>query len=768
MTLKNTLIFVFIVLFNFKSTCQREANIWYFGENAGLDFNNSNPIPLLDGQLNSEEGSTVMSDVNGELLFYTDGVTVWNKQHQVMLNGNELNGHQSSFQSSIIIPKPANTDIYYIFTTDSDVNSNGLQYSEVDMSLDNGLGGITSVKNRLLHTPVPEFLAATKSSESNSYWLVSHKWDSNDFIAFNISESGVNETPVTSTVGSFVQFAGFQGSIKISPDGTQLAMGSVHEDLQLFDFDASSGIVSNPRVLHSGSIYSGLAFAPNNKVLYSVQNSNVYQYNLEGQTLTEIINSRRQLNINQESCIDENKCIFGTQLAPNGKIYFAKRNSAYLSVVHSPDNLVQPDFEEDDLYLAGLMSREGLPSFVSTFLQDGISFTNTCYGAETQFSLINNRSYNNIHWNFGDPASGIDNTSTLASPTHIFSAPGTYQVTVSITYGTEVVELTISVTIFNMPFAYEPNDMLNCDGDLFNLNDQNSQILNGQSLTEFTLTYHISPFDANEGINPVNTNFSSTVNPQIIYARLENTNNPECYDTTAFSLETISVPNLSLADTYYLCENSSLTISINENFDNYLWSTGETSSSIIISTPGKYSITVSNNDSLGCEFTETITVLQSEISVINDIDVIDFTAFDNSIIINVSGNGDYEYSLDNVIYQDSNQFNNLSVDEYTVYVRDKLGCGVVAETVYLLGAPIFFTPNGDGNNDTWQITNGFTEPTNVIRIFDRYGKLIKQLSPIGLGWDGTYNGNLMPTSDYWFTVERQDGRTYTGHFTLKR
>ena len=149
------LIYSLFLLFSWVSFTQNEANIWYFGENAGLDFNNSNPIPLLDGQLNSEEGSTVMSDVNGELLFYTDGVTVWNKQHQVMLNGNGLNGHQSSFQSSIIIPKPANTDIYYIFTTDSDVNSKGLQYSEVDMSLDNGLGLITSVKNRLLHTPVP-------------------------------------------------------------------------------------------------------------------------------------------------------------------------------------------------------------------------------------------------------------------------------------------------------------------------------------------------------------------------------------------------------------------------------------------------------------------------------------------------------------------------------------------------------------------------------------------------------------------------------------
>ena len=186
------LLIIIIVLFIFNVT-QNEANIWYFGENAGLDFNSGSPVALLDGQLNTLEGCSTISDTNGNLLFYSDGVTVWNRNHGVMLNGTGLNGHESSTHSALVVPKPNDPNIYYIFTVDQPfVGANGIQYSEVDMTLDSGLGGITANKNIILHTPTTEKLTAIKKSGGTGFWVLSHKLNSNEFIAYEVTASGVN------------------------------------------------------------------------------------------------------------------------------------------------------------------------------------------------------------------------------------------------------------------------------------------------------------------------------------------------------------------------------------------------------------------------------------------------------------------------------------------------------------------------------------------------------------------------------------------------
>ena len=169
-----------------------------------------------------------------------------------------------------------------------------------------------------------------------------------------------------------------------------------------------------------------------------------------------------------------------------------------------------------------------------------------------------------------------------------------------------------------------------------------------------------------------------------------------------------------------------------------------------------------------CFLKKIITVLESTIATIINIETTDWTQNDNTISIQVEGSGDYEYSIDGVNYHDSNIFNNLLIDDYLVYVRDKNGCGIITEEVYLLYYPNFFTPNGDGYNETWQLLNSSKEPFNRVYIFDRFGKILKELKPNDIGWDGTYNGNPMPSTDYWFIVERQNGKTYKGNFSLKR
>ena len=144
----------------------------------------------------------------------------------------------------------------------------------------------------------------------------------------------------------------------------------------------------------------------------------------------------------------------------------------------------------------------------------------------------------------------------------------------------------------------------------------------------------------------------------------------------------------------------------------------------------------------------------------------------NSITVLVDGEGDYEYALDNSNgpYQNSSTFTNVLPGLYTVYIRDKNECGIADDLVSVIGFPKFFTPNNDDVNDYWQvkgISSQFQSNTSVF-IFDRFGKLLIELNPLSSGWNGTFNGEKMPTNDYWFKVKLQDGRTFTSHFTLKR
>ena len=154
---KNITVIVLTLIVNFTYS-QGEANIWYFGQNAGLDFNSGSPVALTNGQLNTLEGCATISTSSGELIFYTDGVTVFNKNHTIMVNGTGLLGHSSSTQSATIVPKPGSSNMFYIFTTDNEHDPDGFRYSIVDMSLDSGNGAITVDKNILVYTPTTESL----------------------------------------------------------------------------------------------------------------------------------------------------------------------------------------------------------------------------------------------------------------------------------------------------------------------------------------------------------------------------------------------------------------------------------------------------------------------------------------------------------------------------------------------------------------------------------------------------------------------------------
>ena len=188
-----------------------------------------------------------------------------------------------------------------------------------------------------------------------------------------------------------------------------------------------------------------------------------------------------------------------------------------------------------------------------------------------------------------------------------------------------------------------------------------------------------------------------------------------------------------------------------------------------VTEPGVYRVIVT--DPNGCSSSRTITVLASETATIESVNVVG-VAPNNVVTITVSGEGDYEIALDdeNGIYQDSFVFTNVTQGFHTIYIKDKNGCGTVEDTISVLGFPKFFTPNGDEDNPTWRVIGTDAQFLQIasIQIFNRYGKLITEQTTLNSGWDGTLNGNTLPSDDYWFVARFIDGKTYTGHFALRR
>lgn len=211
---------------------------------------------------------------------YTDGSTVWNANHTVMLNGSGLNGNSSSTQSALVIPRPGSANIYYIFTVQNNAGPNGLQYSEVDMTLDGGLGAVTSIKNVPLVAPCSEKISAIKSSNGTFIWVISHEWNTDNIIAFEVGSSGVGITPVVSPIGFVIGGPDVNaiGQMKVSPDGSKLAMaveGSL-EMVWLFDFDTATAQATNPKLIYnqadSARVY-GIEFSPNSNLFCAVMPS---------------------------------------------------------------------------------------------------------------------------------------------------------------------------------------------------------------------------------------------------------------------------------------------------------------------------------------------------------------------------------------------------------------------------------------------------------------------------------------------------------------
>jgi gliding motility-associated-like protein len=292
--------------------------------------------------------------------------------------------------------------------------------------------------------------------------------------------------------------------------------------------------------------------------------------------------------------------------------------------------------------------------------------------------------------------------------------------------------------------------------------------------------------------NPANYR-NTTPNQQDIWVRVESNFDNACFGLGAYITLTVNPkPNIDINDsknddelvcsnlpTFFVSLDAGLVGNTPVSNYNYVWSKdgstipGETNEFLNVNEEGIYTVEVStlNPDPNSCSRIRTITVTASDIAQLDSVSISDLSA-SNTVTVNVSGQGNYEYSIDlpNGPFQESNFFENISPGIHDLYIHDKNGCGTLQKTIAVLGIPTFFTPNNDGYNDYWNI-KGANETLNNgarILIFDRYGKLIKQVSAPSDGWDGTFIGNPMPSDDYWYSIQLEDGREAKGHFSLKR
>ena len=439
------LLFLFPII-TFGQSPINQWNVWDFGgfnsNPITIDFNSGAPVVTNVGSCYGLEGNSGISDYNGNVLFYTNGETVWDASHNIMQNGTNLYGGNSSSQAAIIVPNPANNNIYYIFTTgDGDVNqpypayNRELRYSEVDMTLNGGLGAVTANKAIVLQADVGEKVSATRHANNSDVWVMTHSGVSNNFHAFLVTAAGVTMAPVNTAIGysNNQSSAGFsdKGAIRFSYNGCKVLHISRSSNwIQLFDFDNQTGNVSN-LIMTDNSISSphSAEFSPDHTKLYvsykgffAVPSKESYQYDL---TAANIPASKVQIT----NGID----LIGLQLGPDGKIYGSPRWSNTIHQIQSPNALgTACNFTANAIstvpsggnHTTGTEFPQRVPGLESDF-----EWTGNC-GEEYTFTVIDTFPVlmDAVSWDFGDPASGSANTSTDRIATHTFSGPGTHTV----------------------------------------------------------------------------------------------------------------------------------------------------------------------------------------------------------------------------------------------------------------------------------------------------------------------------------------------------
>ncbi|MCW8969190.1 MAG: hypothetical protein OQK43_11630, partial [Flavobacteriales bacterium] len=351
---------------------KKRATFWHFGNQAALDFT-CQPASFSGSQMNAFEGSATISDTNGILQFYTQGTTVWDRNNNIMPNGTGLLGNPSSVQAAVIVPHPGNNDRYYIFTTDAIFENNGingLQWHEVDMTLNAGNGDVIT-KNNMLTDKTQERLVAVRNATSTGYWIVvlkihptstsSSNQGYNEFHAYEVTAAGVNPVPVISTTGPMINWNSY--GMYMSPQGNALV--TAHPDFNVYDFNNSTGALVHKWQAVVSPFMGSFEFSPDGNILYGTrQGSAIYQFDLNAANVTAFENSMTQVSPVGSS-------YKALQLGPDCRLYAMPASGNYLSAFNNPNVFgVGSGFAQNAVTINSGTFNHCLTNFCASFFED--------------------------------------------------------------------------------------------------------------------------------------------------------------------------------------------------------------------------------------------------------------------------------------------------------------------------------------------------------------------------------------------------------------
>jgi len=474
---KYNIVLSFLLIFFLQNVYSQEykrANIWYFGEEAGIDFNSGQATAIYNGQVHFGgiwRGTSVMCDTNGELLFYTQGDRIWNRNHE-FIDPTFLPAYDV-----ISFPIPGSDMKYYVFGTPGYNPPQSLgksYYAIVDMSMNSGLGGISDTVKLDAAWDAGHKLTAVKHKNKKDVWVIYRKLSQLKYASFLVNKDSVCSEPILSDAPDYPYSHFFQldGQIKVSYDKKYLVCtfsgdNNISNDdiIEVCKFNCETGeidflytlLIRDKYVQSWNNRNGGAEFSPDSKYLYLAANvgDSGYLYQFDMQYIEDSIAFH-----DSKSLINIGEWYEGMQLGRDGKIYISAdhastNNTPYLSIIHKPwKQGTECDFEDIGLILSPKVGHSKLTNELLDFLYR-FDFDGICESDTFTFDPWFFPEPTYIEWNFGDPLSGASNTSTIPHAMHKFSDGGTYEVSVYVEYPSGRIEETSREVV--VEYAPEPD-----------------------------------------------------------------------------------------------------------------------------------------------------------------------------------------------------------------------------------------------------------------------------------------------------------------------
>jgi gliding motility-associated-like protein len=718
------------------SSAQPQTYNWYFGKYAGLDFSSGGPVPINGGKIQSAEACAAISDKKGKLLFYTDGMTVWNAAHSVMMNGAGLEGEKSSTQGALILQKPGSKSQYYLFTLDCHERNyiNGLRYSLIDMQWNGGLGKVIE-KNVLLYAPSTEKMTATYHKNGKDIWLITHTYRSDSFVSYLITDSAIVQPPVYSRAGRVLGDPTdlvAAGQMKISYDGEILAsVNSNSRSIDIFSFDNATGELQYDTILSTNQIYPangdlyGLEFSPDNQHLYCTSTYGVlYQYNLSADRPIKIKSSWFDKS--------QSQVILGAlQVGSDGSIYMARYLDKTLGRIVLPNEEgLACEFVPQGVKLLNNGSFMGLPNFFPSYFVpgDSIYFSDICGADSVAFRSTSYITPLHFSWDFGDPASG-SNFSTEPRPKHKFTKSGTYTVTLRLQSArgdtTKIERIIYIPEGLSRPFSGKTVYL--CEGESVTLDAENP----GASYQ----------WSTGEKVQTIKVNASAW------YHVVISKNGCDLHDSV--EVQSVKKPALNLPETISKCTGGYVVLDPGGDSLQYTWSNGARTKTISVNEPGIYYVTARNG---ACIASDTIRVknfpyqnISRETKSLCDVETITLSAGEGS---------NYQWQPGGEI------FKSISIRDFGTYrvtYLDQFGCAV-SDSIAInekcrpkIFVPNVFTPDGNGIDDIF-LARGMDITEFEMAVYNRWGERVYYSRNISEGWDGSFKGLHVQADVYLYKI----------------